>query len=558
MKHWAALLIIVMLGAAAIVVSERRKVNTAADPAPMLYLVADTERELTRMPVKFTRMSDDEEVRLGNELARESSVVAQSLAGAENAEIQAYVSKVGQRLAAHAHRRLPYQFHYVPEKYLVNGYALPGGHVYIGEGLVSLMDSEDQLAAVLGHEIEHVDHYHCAERLQTERALRRFPLGSALPVAVFQAGYSKDQEMEADHDGTKLIVESGYSANGTVRMFQTFDRLYHEAQERAASPQEELSQVAAGALEGYFRSHPLPKERIAQVNQMIASEDWTPRAETDLAVAYFFWTDRAQDYLAAGKYAQAVELASRAVQMQPNNARALTVLAQAQFAQAQFAAAAISYRRIFEVQGWTIDWANAYALTLAAAERRTAASTFRQWMALASGDTKPLQLQLDGLLLLVGDAVPARRLLTELNLDEPNAPSELSDLSWWFYLSGDYSAASGLQNEAAQRRPADQRIEMRFAWINIELRRFGDAFQAMNMVTGQQDAGKTMARAVAEWQSQQHEAALRDFSAAADRQPEWSNSRWVESLYAPLVVSSVQEMRAEHERRRKSKTGAKG
>ena len=110
---------------------------------------------------------------------------------------------------------------------MINAFALPGGHVYVGAGLLALMDSEDELAAVIGHEIEHIDHYHCAERVQQEQALRKIPLGGlvALPIELFEAGYSKDQELEADREGTRLAVQAGYSANGAIRMFETFERL---------------------------------------------------------------------------------------------------------------------------------------------------------------------------------------------------------------------------------------------------------------------------------------------------------------------------------------------
>ena len=563
MKRGLTLAGIVMMGVAAVVVSERRKVDAPASPAALLYLIADTEQELTRMPVRFTRMSDQDEVRVGNEIAKSYSAARTDKSDAEVTEIQAYVTQVGSHVAAHAHRKLPYTFHYIPEKYFVNAFALPGGHVYIGEGLLALMDSEDQLAAVLGHEIEHIDHYHCAERVQQEHALRKIPLAElfVLPIEIFQAGYSKDQELEADREGTRLAVEAGYSANGAIRMFETFQRLYEEHHTRAKTPADELSQVAIDALEGYFRSHPLPAERIAQVNKMIASERWAPRAEHDLTVAYIFWMARAQNALDAGKYLQAQQLATQSLQMRQNLEKALTVLAQAQFAQADFAGAAASYRKILEVYGWRIDLANSYALSLAAADRPGAASEFRKWMTLAKADTRELQTPLDGLLLLADDTAPARKLQGEIraSLEDPSAPGKLSDLGGWWYMAGDYAMAADLLQEAVQRRPGNIQMLLRLAWTQIELRRLADAFRTLN--TAPQESTlrpeQVMAEAVARWQAQQPDIALRDFEAATSRQPEWENLGWVKALYSPLVKRSIQEMQVERERRRKAAVTAR-
>ena len=224
-----------------------------------------------------TRLSDQEEIDIGNELARtnwylQSSADRTLEQKQQDKLVQDNVYRVGAKVAARAHRKLPYKFHYIPNMDFVNAFALPGGHVYIGAGLVALMDSEDELAAVLGHEIEHIDHYHCIEREQMEQRLRKIPLGNlvGIPLSIFEAGYSKDQELEADREGTQLAVWAGYSPLGAVRMFETFDRLYQEYVKRAKSPQEELSQVAIQTIEGYFRSHPLPSERIEQIRKLIA------------------------------------------------------------------------------------------------------------------------------------------------------------------------------------------------------------------------------------------------------------------------------------------------
>src|SRR5207302_5033086 len=192
---------------------------------------------------------------------------------------------------------------------------------------------EDELAAVIGHEIEHIDHYHCAERVQQQQALRKIPLGElvALPVEIFEAGYSKDQELEADREGTRLAVQAGFSPNGAIRMFETFQRLYEEAHTPAKNPQQELSQVAIDTLEGYFRSHPLPPERIKQIQQLIASEHWPLQPEHDLEIAYFFWADRARESLDQHKYREAQQLATRSLQMRADQPDAIATLARAQF-----------------------------------------------------------------------------------------------------------------------------------------------------------------------------------------------------------------------------------
>jgi beta-barrel assembly-enhancing protease len=561
MKRWIPLAAILILGLAAIAFSERRKVDSPASPAALLYLVADTEHELTRMPVRFTRLSDDDEIRAGDDLAKGYFPDDQDKPTEDFTQIQSYLNQIGSRVAQHAHRKLPYRFHYIPDMGFVNAFALPGGHVYLGAGLLALMDSEDELAAVLGHEIEHIDHYHCAERLQTEQALRKVPLAElvALPVAIFQAGYSKDQELEADREGTELSVEAGYSASGAIRIFETFQRLYDQIHAKAKTPQDELSQVAIDALEGYFRSHPLPSERIAQINKMIAASSWPTHPERDLAIAYIFWTDRANQALDQGKYPQAQELATRAAQMH-SSGKILRVLAQAQFLQADFAGAAATYRKILDADVWTIDFASAYARSLAVAHLLDPANEFRRWIALLPGDTQPLQVPLDGLLLLAGDPSPAHRLQTEIlaNLGNNSAPEQLSDLSWWFYMAKDYSNAADLQHEAIQRRPGSLLMLMRLTWIEIDQHRLADAFETIQradriVTTPATLSERMMATAIARWQSQDRDTALIDFERAIIDHPEWANPHWVSSLFSPLVVQTVQDMQAERDRRKKAK-----
>jgi predicted Zn-dependent protease len=557
MKRWISFAGIVLLGVASVVVTERRKVDVPAGPAALLYLVADTEQELTRMPVSFTRMSDAEEIRIGNELARSYANGEERDNTQETAIVQRYLTRVGEQVARNAHRKLPYKFHYIPSSYLINAFALPGGHVYVGGGLLDLMDSEDELAAVIGHEIEHIDHYHCADRVQREQALRKIPLGGliALPIAVFESGYSKDQELEADREGTRLAVDAGYSATGAIRMFETFGRLYQEYQTKAKTPQEELSRVAQQTLEGYFRSHPLPTERIAQIQKMISSEGWPVHSERDLAVAYIFWTAKARNALDARQYPQAEQLANQSLRLRADQPKAFQVLALAQYAQANFSAAAASYRKILQIDKTAHpEIFTAYAYALAAADRKSAMAVFRQTVDSLKGE-KPFEINVAtaGLALLAGDSGPERKL--ELDLEQSGdsrAPLWLGQLGWWNYLGGNYSRAVDLLSDAAQQRPGAVNLTLQLTWAQIEIRRYADALQTIELAAYEPggDPEREMARAVARWQAQQHDQALLDFNTALNGQPEWGNSSWVKALYSPLVAQSVQEMQAERERRK--------
>jgi predicted Zn-dependent protease len=255
-------------------------------PEAVLNALAETQRDLGRVPAKLTRLSDAEEIRIGDDMASGYVGRSGSGAGAPDEKLQHYVEHVGATVVKHARRKLPYRFHYIPDPNLVNAFALPGGHVFIGAGLMHLMDTEDELASVLGHEVEHVDHYHCNERVALEAHLRNIPLGGlvALPIELFKAGYNKDQELEADRDGTALAVAAGYSPQGAIRMFQTLGKLHKKYVEKAGAPDEEMSRVAIEGIQGYFRSHPLPEEREAQVRQLMAVNKWPEPKEKEIGI----------------------------------------------------------------------------------------------------------------------------------------------------------------------------------------------------------------------------------------------------------------------------------
>jgi len=283
MKRLLVFLLLLAACGGAFYYSHRHQSQAHVGPEAVLNALAETQRDLGRVPAKLTRLSDAEEIRIGDGMASgymASGYTTQSGKDAPEADAiaktQQYVAQVGAMVASNARRKLPYRFHYIPDPSLINAFALPGGHVFIGGGLMHLMETEDELASVLGHEVEHVDHYHCNERVALETHLRNIPLGGlvALPIELFKAGYNKEQELEADRDGTALAVMAGYSPQGAIRMFQTFGKLHKKYIDQAGAPDEEMSRVALEGIQGYFRSHPLPEEREAQVKQLMATNNW--------------------------------------------------------------------------------------------------------------------------------------------------------------------------------------------------------------------------------------------------------------------------------------------
>jgi predicted Zn-dependent protease len=176
MRRWLALATFVAMAGAVLYINQRRQQTTHVGPEAVLAVAAEAQHELSRVPARITRLSDADETRIGNDIAERYSYRARAV-DENDAQVEHYVSEVGSQVAAHARRKLQYSFHYLPDGNFVNAFALPGGHVFIGKGLMKLMDSEDELASVLGHEIEHVEHYHCNEKAQLEAIQRNLPLG---------------------------------------------------------------------------------------------------------------------------------------------------------------------------------------------------------------------------------------------------------------------------------------------------------------------------------------------------------------------------------------------
>lgn len=233
-------------------------------PALLAPLAIVTNAQSSAAPVA---LSDADEVRAGAVLAAKYISTKGLAPTPQIIKIEAYLQKVGDRVASHAQRKLPYRFHFDPDPTFKSAVGLPGGQVFVGGGILTYMDTEDQLAAVLGHEIEHIALSQCRARLIQEMANEHIYAADfdKLDLDPFMPGYGHDGEFAADREGVRLAMKAGYSANAAVKLLQMFVLM---GEQMPNTPSEAKSNLEA---------------RIAQIRTLAASQK-PSQAEKPLAL----------------------------------------------------------------------------------------------------------------------------------------------------------------------------------------------------------------------------------------------------------------------------------
>jgi len=221
----------------------------------------------------FVMMSEAQEIALGRSADAE---VRKQYSVYQNPALQSYVNGVGQALASRSHRsNLNYHFTVVdsPE---INAFALPGGYVYITRGIMAYLNSEAEMAAVLGHEIGHVTARH---GVRQQSAAQATGLGitlasifvpelnsragqdlSNLLGGALLSGYGRDHELESDRLGAQYLARTEYDPQAMIRVVgvlknqETFDA--EIAKQEGREPRR---------YHGTFATHPDNDTRLQQV-----------------------------------------------------------------------------------------------------------------------------------------------------------------------------------------------------------------------------------------------------------------------------------------------------
>lgn len=218
---------------------------------------------------EYIMIGTQREVSIGNQVA--VAVETKFRLSQDTAEIER-VNSIGKKIAAVSDRQdLKYYFKALENKD-INALSTPGGYVYVNSGLMEKAN-DDELAAVIGHEVGHIAARHAVQAMQAQNLIsagtivagifvkssdssRQVMQGAGIGLNLIMLGYSREDEFEADKLGVRYACYAGFDPNGEVTFLEKLQR-----QEKETPFDKTLV---------YLRSHPLYSERISKIRAYAA------------------------------------------------------------------------------------------------------------------------------------------------------------------------------------------------------------------------------------------------------------------------------------------------
>ncbi len=299
----------------------------AATLAALLVSACGTNPVTKKKELQF--VSEGQEIQIG----QQNYAPARQSQGGDyviDPELTAYVQEVGRRLAAVSDRpNLPYEFIVLNDS-IPNAWAMPGGKIAFNRGLMYELNSEAELAAVMGHEIVHAAARHGAQGMERglllqgaimavgigtgdSRYSQLYVGGAQIAAQLVNQKYGRDAESESDHYGMRYMKKAGYDPAAAVTLQETFVRL---SQGRKTD-----------WLEGLFASHPPSEARVAANKKTLKDigeggdwgrERYAERTGKLRATREAYKTyDEGVKALSKGDAATATALAQKAIAMEP-------------------------------------------------------------------------------------------------------------------------------------------------------------------------------------------------------------------------------------------------
>lgn len=281
----------------------------------------------------------------------------------QDASLNQYLQNLGMAMGRASHRpNMPYNFRALNANY-INAYAFPGGSIGITRGILVNLDSEAELAALIGHELGHVNARHTAVRMSKSQLIgmgmmlgtvalgKRSESGAqalqqygGLGAQALIAKYSRDDERQADSLAMEYMVSANYNPKGVIDLMELLLSL-HKGQPDAMSL--------------LFSTHPLGSERYNSAKQLSATAQYATASGLSMQRERFMdYTaglrrikpaidsfNKAEIAMAKQQYAEAQSLASSGLNYASNDYSGLVILGKAQFSQEKYSQARYSLER---------------------------------------------------------------------------------------------------------------------------------------------------------------------------------------------------------------------
>ena len=251
-------------------VRRNQRMPNPLKPAFLVFAVFFTAFPFCVQSIPFVTL--ETEMAMGKEADR---AIIKQYGIYQNKSLQLYVDKIGQKLVSQLSDKVfPKYYFRVMDSPQINAFALPGGYVYVTRGLLALVNSEAELAGVIGHEIGHIIFHHGAKLMVRSIGAQIFAIGSAIAnpenaggwltvsSALFQQinlGYGREAEIESDEHGILSISEAGYNPHGMAKFLKSLRRKeimsgqsYHSFQ--ASHPETKDRIIKAGLLANRIRA----------------------------------------------------------------------------------------------------------------------------------------------------------------------------------------------------------------------------------------------------------------------------------------------------------------
>ena len=262
----------------------RHTLNTLA-LAALLSACGSTVQNPVTGQAERSVMSEASEIEEGK---KAHGQVLQEYTALKNPKLQAYVNEIGQRLAKQSHRANLVWTFTVLDSPEINAFALPGGYVYITRGIMAYMESEADLAGVIGHEIGHVTARHGAQRATRQQnaglgVLAASVLGAVLEAkgvsgagqmaseasqtvaAGYVAKYGREQELQADGLGAEYLSRSNLDPRNMIDVINVLKN-----QERFAADLARAEGRPVPEQNSWLASHPSNDQRLDTITKLAA------------------------------------------------------------------------------------------------------------------------------------------------------------------------------------------------------------------------------------------------------------------------------------------------